>query len=308
MGWDVADALFEAERLLRESAHEFSLGGSGSAKARRALQVLGGLIQEHCSAASLEQLCSALSALHYAARNALFGAEAALPEERRKRLRLADDFLNDAERLVKKLTGRPCRWGAGLEEEVRRRPAILINDLAACVHRLAEWAARLRPAVEGRCFVLEGSDPRAVDACVEWARAARLFEERGMYSSDDAEALSGYVSGSRVQLRVGSVSGHAAEIDVERGILRYYDTDLLVNQAVKRLLEELAGAECSLNKRAGGAAPSLECRVGDARAAARVLAAATSMDIRLGKRADAARREVEKGCILRGLRELLGPR
>ena len=306
VSWEVAEALFEAEKLLREAAHEYSLGKPGSAKAWRAFQVLDSLIREHCSKAGVELLCSALGFLHSAVRSTLHGADAALPEERAGKLRVADEFIGDAERLIVKLTGKQCRWGAGLDEGLRRRPAMLLNDAAACVHRLAEWAARLRPAVEGRCFVLEGADPRAVDACVEWARVARLFEDKGMYSSDDAAALSGYVSGSRVQLRVGSASGHAAEIDVERGVLRYYDRDKPVNLAVKRLLEELAGAECKLNEGGGDAVPSLECRVGDARAAARVLAAATSMDVRLGARIEAARAEVEKGCILRGVREALG--
>jgi hypothetical protein len=311
VSWDAAGALFEAERLLREAAHEYSLGRSGAAKAWEAYRKLDRLLKERCSAGGIEPFCSALRSLHAATRSAVSGAGTTLPGAREEALRAADSLLDLAERAVESLTGKPCRWGGRLEEEVRLRPSMLVNDLAACVHRLAEWAARLRPVtVEGRCFATADADPRAVEACAEWARASRLFEESGMYSAGDAEALAGYASGSRVQLRVGSASGHAAEIDVERGALRYYDEDRHVNLALKRLLEELAGAECRLEegRGAGVERPSLECRVGDARAAARVLAAATSMDLRIGDRVERAVEEARRPCVLRGVRELLGLR
>ena len=308
---DLPRALFEVEAGLRELVTGAQLGGRPLRGEELDEWRTRLLLAHFRSCASpfgdLEAACNAVLASARAL-TALSGALGSRSErDRASYLDLADWWLDEAERLVGEVAGRPCRWGRRLGEE-RLRPPMLVNDVAACLHVLAQGLAERWPERrEGRCLVARGASEEAVGVCREWSRAVELLDDRGMYEDDDYSALAGYVVGRRVQLRVGSAAGHLTEIDLEKGELRYYDADKEVNAAMKRVLESYAGARCRLVsvEVAEGAVPTLVCELGDPVRAARAVALATSMDIRIGQRVGAVIDERKRECIGVRLAELL---
>jgi hypothetical protein len=231
--------------------------------------------------------------------------------ERMGLLKNADKRLDEIEEAVMRITGRPCRWSRGLGGS-RLRYTLLINDVAACVHALAQHMLERGPdRVEGRCSIAKGADQEAVEVCREWDSAAKAFDDAKMYEFEDADELRGFVVGKKVQLRVGSAKGHLAEIDLEKKTVKYYDTDWQVNEVMARLLEDYAGGSCRIidPERGGGVEkPSVYCKMVDPRRAARALAAATSMDYRIGERKQRKIEEMERGCIEDRLAEHFGVR
>ncbi|MCI4408743.1 MAG: hypothetical protein JHC26_06600 [Thermofilum sp.] len=220
--------------------------------------------------------------------------------ERMNILRNADKRLDEIEKAVIKVTGRPCRWSKELGD-ARLRYTLLINDVAACVHVLAQYMLEKGPdRVEGKCSIAKDADQEAIEVCKEWDNTTKVFKDMGMYSLEDAGELSGFVVDKKVQLRVGSASGHLAEIDLEKKTVKYYDTDWQVNDVIARLLEEYAGGSCKIidPERGGGVEkPSVYCKMVDPKKAARVLATATSMDYRIGDRTEKKIYRTERGCI-----------
>ena len=220
--------------------------------------------------------------------------------ERMNILRNVDKRLDEIENAVIKATGRPCRWGKELGDS-RLRHTLLINDIAACVHVLAQYMLEKGPdRVEGKCSIAKDVDQEAIEVCREWDNTIKIFKDMDMYSLEDAEELRGFVVGKRVQLRVGSAKGHLAEIDLEKKTVKYYDTDWQVNDVIARLLEDYAGGSCKIidPERGGGIEkPSVYCKMVDPRKAARVLAAATSMDYRIGDRTQRKIYRAESSCI-----------
>jgi len=221
-----------------------------------------------------------------------------------------EEKLDELEKRVVELTGHKCRYRAS------NRLSSALNDLASCIHRVAE---SLLESVKkaGKCEITKDADPDAVAACATWSAATDMLESSGLYNPGDAEALWGYVSGKHVYLRVGSSEGHRTHLDLEQGKLRYYDYDDDVNRVMKNLLSDVAHLDCQVLE------DGVECRgltKGKAAEAAATLAFATSMDFRLrspidywnlsnleenmvkgklGEILDAVREEARK--ILRGL-------
>ena len=250
-------------------------------------------------------LYHALDAL-LAVSEALHG-EGLTTQERVQKLREADEELDETERRVKLYAGRPCRWGKQLGE-ARLRHTLLVNDVAACVHVLAQHLLERGPErMEGRCAVARGARREAVEVCREWDGAVSALYGRDVYEYADYNALRGFVVDGRVQLRVGSAEGHLAEIDLEEGVVRYYDTDEPVNRVMGELMARYAGATCELSfdEDAGVSKPSLVCKVGDPKRAARVFALATSMDVRIRRHAYNILSEMERSCIERRLTKYL---
>jgi hypothetical protein len=268
---------------------------------------------EECTKSGVDwDACSAL----YHARDALLAVGEALhgeglsAQERVRKLREADEELDEVERRVKLYTGRPCRWGKQLGE-ARLRHALLVNDVAACVHVLAQRLLEIAPErVEGRCFISKSAEPEAVEVCKEWDAFVERANRRRLYIPPDYAVLRGYVTGGRVQLRVGSAFGHLAEIDVKRRSVRYYDTDWHVNTLTARLLEEYAGGRCRVDEGRGAGVdrPSVECEGADPRRAARVMALTTSMDERIFEMAGRITEEGTKLCVEGELLGILAPR
>jgi hypothetical protein len=220
--------------------------------------------------------------------------------ERVKILKSIDRQLDGIEDAVKKLTGRPCRWSKELGDS-RLRYTLLINDIAACIHVLAQYMLEKGPdRVEGKCSIARDADQEAIEVCREWDNTTNVFNDMRMYDYEDSDKLRGFVVGKKVQLRVGSARGHLAEIDPENKTVKYYDTDWQVNYVMARLLEEYAGGSCRIidPERGGGIEkPSVYCKKVDPKKAARVLAAATSMDYRINDRKQRIIASMERECI-----------
>ena len=305
------------ERLLGIEAGLRELAASGRPPSREELERWRDELYsawEECTKSGVDwDACSTLD--H--ARAALLAVGKALHEEglttqeRVQEQRKADEELDEVERRVRLYAGRPCRWGKQLGE-ARLRYTLLINDVAACVHVLAQHLLEIAPErVEGRCFISRSAEPEAVEVCREWDRAVGFFHEKKLYIPPDYAALKGFVVDGRVQFRVGSAFGHLAEIDVERRSVRYYDTDWHVNRHTARLLEEYAGGRCRVVGREEGGGvdrPSVECEGVDPVRAARVLALTTSMDERIFKTAERATEEGTKLCVEEELLRILAPR
>jgi hypothetical protein len=308
---DLPGKLFGIEAGLRELAASGRVPGVEELErwimelndaAHMCRRTLLGELEKSCWA--LEDAAQALSYVGSALHNDVLGVG-----ERMALLEDADSTLVDMENRVTRITGRPCRWGKHLGK-ARLRYTMLINDIAACVHVLAQYLLENWPErEEGRCAIARGAEPEAVDVCREWNRYADALLSKGYYHSSDANWLRGFVVGGRVQLRVGSAAGHLAEIDVKEGIVRYYDTDEPVNNVMSRLIAKYAGGRCELhdvNVGGGTYMPSVECKVSDVRRAARALAFATSMDYRINDRKMGIAEKMERECVEDALAERLG--
>jgi hypothetical protein len=308
--WDLPERLFKVEAGLRELAARGSPPSMGELDWWR-LELYGAA--EACDGVLVGELGAACDALRMAsmALGSLMHAlhdQALTTIERRRELENADQILDGIEEKVRRVAGRPCRWGKQLGE-ARLRYTLLINDVAACVHVLAQRLLEVWPERrEGRCAVAKGARREAVEACKEWDEAVSALDGWGVYEAADFRELRGFVVDGKVQLRVGSAEGHLAEIDLEEGVVRYYDTDAPVNRVMGELMARYAGATCEISsdEEAGVSKPSLVCKVRDPKRAARVLALATSMDIRIRRRAYDILDEMKRECVEREVAKYLG--
>lgn len=189
-------------------------------------------------------------------------------------------LLDELQEKVKKFTGvKGCRYS-----EFTRDVASGINDLASCIHRVAETLQDMLAKMEtvGKCKISEKHNPILKDACIEWDKKTREFFEKGLYSEGDYEPLEGRVLKNRMQLTVGSSPGHRTHFDLDKGTIEYYDTDNDVNETMKKLWEDLAGLKCEIRRERG--LEGVKCdglNENNVIKAAKVAAAATSMDFRL---------------------------
>ena len=309
--WDLPERLFKVEARLRELAARGSppsweeLDDVRVEVADAALKGSGGLygrVEEAYDA--LVRVSWALGAI----RDALHDQRLTV-QERMKALEHADQILDEIEERVRRVAGRGCRWGKQLGG-ARLRYTLLLNDLAACVHVLAQHLLEVGPErVEGRCAIARDAEPEAVEVCRAWDETVSALHQRRMYEGNDYAALKGFVVDGKVQLRVGSATGHLAEIDVKNGVVRYYDTDVPVNNVLGHLMVKYAGGRCRwYDPEEGGGVekPSLVCKVRDAKRAAKVLAFATSMDYRIGDRTAEIIERMERECVEEGLAEHFG--
>jgi hypothetical protein len=180
---------------------------------------------------------------------------------------------------IKSKTGRAC-GNLILTEDELSIPA-MADGVTNCVHVVAEEITKVKedkiPGTE-KCYVVGKPNPDAERLCKMWDNFTERF--KGIYYDEDMEALSGFVSGDRVGLRVGSAMGHATEVDVGKGTVEYLDRDYAVNRVVKAGLEA-AGAKC------GPIIDGVKCEFkGGIKGkqidkTAYVISQATSMDIRI---------------------------
>ena len=121
------------------------------------------------------------------------------------------------------------------------------------------------------------SNPKLIEACKAWDRVTERFREAGLYSFEDIQPLKCKIVGNEAEYTVGSAPGHRTHIDLDRDTLEYYDDDRFVNDIMNFLLTEIAGLKCKLHSE-GVTCTGVR---GNEKKASIVLAAATSMDIRL---------------------------
>jgi len=199
------------------------------------------------------------------------------------------DFEARLDSLVKRITGERCIY---LYE---RKPSAILNNVAACLHRLAEYFSRTT-VTRGKCNVVTGSSEVAVRFCELWDSLTERFNALGLYGERDYAALKAWIYNDRVYLRVGSAQGHRTEVDfTSPGGVRYYDEDRDVNRIVARLLGK-CGLSCTDLKDGvickGNVASSYAC-------VAKALAQATSMDLRLNDPQEFIKNEKVADALLR---------
>jgi hypothetical protein len=172
--------------------------------------------------------------------------------------------------------------------------ALVANDVASCIHRFADWltqnvAGESMPDAP-KCYILAGANESIKEACKEWNKISDYFNSVGLYQEVDYTPLQGVAQNDRLYLRVGSAGGHATELNLKEGKIRYYDYDMPVNIAMEELFEAQAEVACSLKEDGVECSDLTENNIEDA---ARAAAAATSMDFRIRHPASYWRRNAE---------------
>lgn len=147
------------------------------------------------------------------------------------------------------------------------------------------------------------SNPKLIEACLLWDKITRELQEdfgaprlnlsdlrprdSAIYSDRDYAPLACRIDGDKAEVTVGSSPGHATHILLDRGNIRYYDTDRAVNEIMKDLLEEEVNVKCTVLE-GGVDCEGLKSKVGEPqrgylpqlKALFRVLTMPTSMDLR----------------------------
>lgn len=197
-----------------------------------------------------------------------------------------DCSIRDVFKLLEKFLGRKVGYLVHYMDELSW--SALINDVANAVHILAEELEKLGVSSSygtvGKCIIVEENpSERLVKLCRLWSEYVENNRSAGMYIDSDYHALSGYIMGNRVSLRVGSSTSHATHIELRNNELyiRYYDYDRNVNTEMKKLFEQ-CGCSCKLLR------DGVECTcryTGEQQldCLARAISLATSMDIRLSE-------------------------
>ena len=187
---------------------------------------------------------------------------------------VVEKLLNDLENLCVELAGVRCRFRAG-----DSLPSYL-NDLASCMHRVAEAFAEKWANAEQSFFYVVISPGRGEKLARLWAKAVYKASEDGLYHAEDAGVQFAWVTGDAVYLKLGSAAGHRTYVDFATGKLEYYDTDIDVNYVVAMLLTDLAKMKCEATKMGVFCEGASEIYAPEI---ASVLALAISMDYRLGR-------------------------
>lgn len=190
-----------------------------------------------------------------------------------------EEEMNRLEEEVKNITGKSCRYG------ISNRVTGLLNDIASCIHRVAENISEMFSEKIGKCIITK--DGPGTKFCIEWdkvtSKAENPEDTYRLYEEEDENALTGWVVGDMVYLRVGSSEGHRTLVDLGEGKLHYYDTDKEVNLAVKKLLEDWAGLKCRIVEK-NGFSEGVVCtgiNENNMKRVAEALAMPTSMDYRI---------------------------
>lgn len=219
----------------------------------------------------------------------LDAAGAGITEEEVNGVVLTEDVRDTLHKLddeVYNLTGKHCVYG------VSSKASSVVNDIASCLHRTAEFlsqAIRRPEKTVGFCDVITPSS-EGEELCSTWTSFVDENREEDLYINEDYSALKGWVVGRKVYLRVGSSEGHRTYVDFESGKLDYYDTDVEVNKVIKEMLTE-AGLSCKYLPNKEG----VECTgvdEGKIKPIAAALSLATSMDIRISDNASSTKADV----------------
>jgi len=134
----------------------------------------------------------------------------------------------------------------------------------------------------GKCTWVNGSNKSLIEACKEWDKATEKFNDNELYDGSDYDELSGFIHDNKAEFRVGSSAGHKTHIDLERGTVEYYDTDVSVNKEMKKLLEK-EGLKCYkyLEDRTEAGIKCMGLTEQNVKNVVKKLAGATSMDFRI---------------------------
>ena len=176
----------------------------------------------------------------------------------------------------KKMTGERCVY---LSKEPTTASAC-VNDITSCFHKLIEYFERTfgKERIEemgDKYTIMKGAGEKERRLLRIWLDAIKKLKEKDFYYGKDWEALHGVALKDKLELRVGSASGHRTHVDVERNELRYYDNDYPVNKEMYELWRDYANCDCLIVD------DGVICRKCDLEKAMKILAGATSCDIRI---------------------------
>ena len=176
----------------------------------------------------------------------------------------------------KKMTGERCVY---LSTEPTTSSAC-VNDITSCFHRLIEYFEKTfgKGRIEeigDKYTIMKEAGEKERRLLKTWLDAIRKLKEKGFYYQKDWEALHGVALKGKVELRVGSATDHRTHVDVEKNSLRYYDYDYPVNKEMYELWREYANCDCFIVD------DGVVCEKCDLEKAMKILAGATSCDIRL---------------------------
>jgi len=125
------------------------------------------------------------------------------------------------------------------------------------------------------------TNPELIKLCKFWDKLTEKLMEMELYSDEDYDALRCKMEGDKAELRIGSVSGHRAHVFIDKKELEYYDENEDVDKVIKRLMEDRAGAICEFMKE-DKYILGVRCKdIKDLEETFKVLAFATSMDLRI---------------------------
>jgi len=180
---------------------------------------------------------------------------------------------------------------------------LLLNEVANCAHAVGSASIKLfskilpilesvKITVEGKHSVLTGDvNPMIKEFVKRWEKYVEENYRIGYYYSEDYPMLSAVGMKDRLEMRVGSSPGHKTRVEIRDGSLymRYFDTDLNVNEALHDLLTEKK-FKCRIIT-GERFEDGVECvkenfTIEDIDALAKAISLVTSMDLNLGDRPD----------------------
>ena len=183
--------------------------------------------------------------------------------------------MKDLDRECKFLTGERCVY---LSTEPHTTASACVNDLTSCFHKFIEYLERyIKEIAEigDKYIIMKEAGEKERRLLKIWLDAIKKLKKKGFYYQKDWDALHGVALKGKLELRVGSSPGHRTHVDVEKNKIRYYDYTYSVNKEMYELWREYAGCDCY------HVDDGVVCEKCDLEKAMKILAGATSCDIRL---------------------------
>jgi hypothetical protein len=180
---------------------------------------------------------------------------------------------------------------------------LLLNEVANCAHAVASASIKLsskilstlesgKITVEGKHSMSIGDvNPMIKEFIKRWEKYVEENYRIGYYYSEDYSMLSAVGMKDRLEMRVGSSPGHKTRVEIRDGSLymRYFDTDLKVNETLHDLLTEKK-FKCRIitgeRFEDGVKCVKDNFTIEDVDALAKAISLVTSMDLNLSNRPD----------------------
>jgi len=200
--------------------------------------------------------------------------------------------------------GEKCGWTATSTYTSNKLDLrLLLNDIVNCAHSITTAVIKfLLPPfaslkehktieVGRHSLLIENVDPMIKEFVKRWERYVEENYRIGYYYGEDYTMLSAVGVKDRIEMVVGSSPGHKTRVEIRDGSLymRYFDTDLKVNEMLHDLLTEKKfkckivtverfndGVECVKDN----------FTIEDIDALAKAISLVTSMDLNLNERPD----------------------
>jgi len=126
----------------------------------------------------------------------------------------------------------------------------IVDSFTNCLHslglELAEYESKFEELTQETnevCSLVEEPKSEAlIEACKVFAHYVEENEE--CYHSMDRRHQKGYIYENKIQFDIGGQVGHKAEIDLSKGVFRYYEPDRKRGRAVTTAIENELGLVC----------------------------------------------------------------